>query len=1174
MELQTLLAKADEFQNVLENSVPHTRQLLTGLTGSARAVFYATLFQAQRQSQLIVADNQLHAAQLVEDLKNFLDDSQIFSFPVEDRVEVELATASPDARATRLAALHALQGSTPVIVVTTLAGIRKKLVPVDIFIKAELTLDFNHEYEFNNLAPRLVAMGYQLTKMVDKPGDFAIRGSIVDIYPFEVENPIRIDFFDTEIDSMRFFDIVTQKSLATISNITVMPVSEFVIDTQTLAVGQSKLNDAMTTVRTSLIGAAKKHLTSYFEPLLTSNALIRAHELALYMDYFYPKTSLADYLPDNGLFIMEDLAHLQDVEQQYLMHDGEWITTRLEKNQMLPQINVSHQLNDVIHHSGHAQLIVSQFQKGLGKLRLDNLVQFNSRVMQQFFGQLPLLKTEMNRWYKQNYTVVILVNDVQRSSEMQRILVDFEIKAIITTPDELTPQLIQIIPGQLHNGFELISQKLAVITEHEIFASVKKKQRAKRQTLANAERIKSYSELKIGDYVVHVNHGIGVYEGMQTLEVHGVHQDYITIGYQKDAKIFIPATQFNLIQKYVGGEEKTPKINKLGGTEWSKTKHKVASQIEDIAESLLALYAEREAAKGFAFSKNSAEMQVFNDAFPYPETPDQLRSTAEVLADMEKARPMDRLLVGDVGFGKTEVAFRSAYKAVLDHKQVAILVPTTILAQQHYESMQARFAEFGVNLGLLSRFQTPKQIKETIKGLAEHKIDIVVGTHRVLSKDVQFADLGLLIVDEEQRFGVKHKERLKELRANVDVLTLTATPIPRTLHMSMLGVRDLSVIETPPANRYPIQTYVLEQNGAVIGDAIEREMAREGQVFYLHNRVNDIEQVVAYINSLVPEARIAYAHGQMSENQLETVLYDFINSEYDVLVATTIIETGVDIPNANTLIIENADHMGLAQLYQLRGRVGRSSRIAYAYFTYPITRTLNEESEKRLEAIRDFTELGSGFKIAMRDLSIRGAGNLLGKQQHGFIDSVGYDLYTQMLTEAVAKKRGKVSALVTDAEIDLAIEAYIPNEYIDDQAQKIEMYRRIRQATNEIQFVEVEDDLVDRFGDYPVEVANLLQISRLKALADTALVEKIWQENSFIFMQFSANSIKQLTMESLMTKLSVTKLRSVISHTNSDALKIKFVIQPTMQQVEWFEQLSAYLQALVDSLPKGEDEHE
>lgn len=1163
MQIQDLIARTDEFQNVLQHLLPHTRQLITGLTGAARTTYYASFFDHLNQPQIIVADNQLHADQITEDLKNFLTEEQVLNFPTEDRIEVELATASPDARAARLATLNALLTDQPVVIVTTLAGIRKKLTPPTIFQAAKLDFDFKTEYQFENIRLQLLMMGYEPVKMVDKPGDFAIRGSIIDVYPFGVENPLRVDFFDTEIDSMRFFDIVTQKSLTSVESFTVLPVNEFVLNSETLTMGQTKLSAAMTMHRNSLAGADKKHLTEYFAPLLASDASVRSQELSLYIDYFYPKAaSLIDYLQPNGILIFEDLAHLQDVEQQFITNDAEWIADRLAKQQVLPQIETANYLIDIVHHSEHAQVIVSQFQKGIGKLKLDNLVQVNSRIMQQFFGQLPLLKAEIERWQKQKYTVVILANVQERIIEIQRILADFEIQVIIVKEDEIQKQLVQVAVGQLHSGFELTTQRLAILTENEIFANIRKKAHPKRQTLANAERIKSYSELKVGDYVVHVNHGIGVFEGMQTLEIHGVHQDYITIGYQKDAKIFIPASQLNLVQKYVGAEDKSPKINKLGGTEWAKTKRKVASQIEDIADQLLALYAEREAAKGYAFSPHQVEMQEFEDAFPYTETPDQLRSTAEVLADMEKQRPMDRLLVGDVGFGKTEVAFRAAYKAVLDQKQVAILVPTTILAQQHFESMQARFADFGVKVGLLSRFQTPKQMKETISGLKEHTIDIVVGTHRVLSKDVVFADIGLLIVDEEQRFGVKHKERLKELKTNVDVLTLTATPIPRTLHMSMLGVRDLSVIETPPANRYPIQTYVMEQNGGVITDAIEREMGRQGQVFYLHNRVDDIEKVTGYLGSLVPEARIAYAHGQMSENQLETVLYDFINREYDVLVATTIIETGVDIPNANTLIIENADHMGLAQLYQLRGRVGRSSRVAYAYFTYPANRTLNEESEKRLEAIRDFTELGSGFKIAMRDLSIRGAGNLLGKQQHGFIDSVGYDLYTQMLTEAVAKKRGQGKTTLSDAEIDLAIEAYIPSTYIDDQGQKIEMYRRIRQATKEDQFIEVEEDLVDRFGDYPDEVANLLQISRLKTLADVTLVEKIWQESNFIFVQFSAHAVKVLTMENLMTSLGHTKLRSVVSQGNNEALKIKFVIQPNMTQAIWFTELSNYLTAI------------
>ncbi|MDN6104888.1 MAG: transcription-repair coupling factor, partial [Lacticaseibacillus paracasei] len=532
-------------------------------------------------------------------------------------------------------------------------------------------------------------------------------------------------------------------------------------------------------------------------------------------------------------------------------------------------------------------------------------------------------------------------------------------------PPKLLPSQVQLTEGSLKNGFELPDLKLVVVTEHELF-NARQRRHARHQTLANTERLRSYNELKPGDYVVHVNHGIGQYTGMETLEVDGVHRDYITIVYRNNDKLFIPVDQLNLVQKYVSADGKTPSVNKLGGAEWQKTKRKVAARIEDIADELIDLYAKREAEKGFAFGPDDDLQHKFEAEFPYPETPDQLRSAKEIKHDMEKPKPMDRLLVGDVGFGKTEVALRAAFKAIDYGKQAAILVPTTILAQQHFDTMKERFADFPIKVGLLSRFQTAHQNKETIKGLKNGTIDIVVGTHRLLSKDVAFRDLGLLVIDEEQRFGVKHKERIKQLKSNVDVLTLTATPIPRTLNMSMLGVRDLSVIETPPTNRYPIQTFVMEQNPGVIREAIEREMERGGQVFYLHNRVEDMERTVSQLEELVPDASVGYAHGQMTETQLENVIYDFLQGAYDVLVTTTIIETGVDMPNANTLIIENADHYGLSQLYQLRGRIGRSSRVAYAYFMYQPMKVLNEVAEKRLQAINDFTELGSGFKIAMR----------------------------------------------------------------------------------------------------------------------------------------------------------------------------------------------------------------
>ena len=773
---------------------------------------------------------------------------------------------------------------------------------------------------------------------------------------------------------------------------------------------------------------------------------------------------------------------------------------------------------------------------------------------------MPLLKTEMQRWLDQGQTVILMATSKERRNQIAQTMDDFGIKVTSTELNHLQQNIVQLVPTNLANGFEIPQMGLVIITEGEMFKQVKKR-RIRPQKLANAERIKNYLDLKPGDYVVHVNHGIGIFSGIRTMEVDGVHQDYMVINYRNNAQIFVPVTQLNLVQKYVSAESKTPHINKLGGNEWAKTKRRVASKVEDIADELVDLYAKRETEKGYAFPKDDYLQKQFDANFPYSETRDQLRSIAEIKEDMEKAKPMDRLLVGDVGYGKTEVALRAIFKAVTGGKQVAFLVPTTVLAQQHYDTMKKRFEGFPIEIALMSRFKTRKELKETEKGLADGTVDVVVGTHRILSKDVHFKDLGLLIVDEEQRFGVKHKEKLKQLKNNVDVLTLTATPIPRTLHMSMLGVRDLSVLETPPAGRYPIQTYVMEQNSGAIRDGILREMQRGGQVYYLHNRVMDIEETVARLQQLVPEARIGYIDGQMSENQLESVLYEFIQGGYDVLVTTSIIETGVDIPNVNTLFVENADRMGLAQLYQIRGRIGRSNRVAYAYFMYQPNKVLTELGEKRLAAIRDFTELGSGFKIAMRDLSIRGAGNLLGKQQHGFIDSVGYDLYSSMLSDAVAKKQGKKQVDKSDAEIELGVEAYLPDDYINDQQQKIELYKTIRTAASDEELLDIQGDLIDRFGDYPTAVGNLLLISQLKLHADLAMIASIKRQRDQIMITFTEKGSRNITAPQIIKELAQTKFKATIGE-NDRQLNVRLVIQPKMTIDDWLHQLLKFVTAL------------
>ena len=667
-----------------------------------------------------------------------------------------------------------------------------------------------------------------------------------------------------------------------------------------------------------------------------------------------------------------------------------------------------------------------------------------------------------------------------------------------------------------------------MITEHEMIQK-KIKRRIRRQNISNAERLKDYNELEKGDYVVHNIHGIGRYLGIETIEVSGVHRDYLTIQYQNADRISIPVDQINLLSKYVASDGKAPKINKLNDGRFQKTKQKVQHQVEDIADDLIKLYAERSQLKGFQFSSDDQHQVEFDNAFPYVETDDQLRSIQEIKTDMESDRPMDRLLVGDVGFGKTEVAMRAAFKAVNDHKQVAILVPTTVLAQQHYTNFKERFNDFAVNIDVLSRFRSKGEQKETLEKLEKGQIDIIIGTHRLLSADVKFSDLGLLVIDEEQRFGVKHKEKLKELKKKVDVLTLTATPIPRTLHMSMLGIRDLSVIETPPTNRYPVQTYVLENNRTVIRDAVLREIDRGGQVYYLYNKVDTIEQKVSELKELIPEASIGYVHGQMTEVRLENTLLDFVNGEYDILVTTTIIETGVDIPNANTLFIENADHMGLSTLYQLRGRVGRSNRIAYAYLMYRPDKSLTEVSEKRLEAIKGFTELGSGFKIAMRDLSIRGAGNILGSSQSGFIDSVGFEMYSQLLEEAIAKKQGKeTKRQKSNAEINLQIDAYLPSDYISDERQKIEVYKRIREIDNRVNYEHLQDELIDRFGEYPDVVAYLLEIGLVKSYLDQSFVALAERKQESVTIRFEKISQKIYLTQDYFEALSATNLKARI----------------------------------------------
>ncbi|MCC5894301.1 MAG: transcription-repair coupling factor [Alkalibacterium sp.] len=1165
-DLHTLISEKPSVKELISQMGHNKKQLITGMAGSARTLLLKSLFEEKEQQIIVVTQNVYHANQLITDLTGLIPDDQLFLFAVDDMIHAEMSVSSPESRAERVKTLDFLLKKKPGIVVTPLAGARKLLPAPDLFKNAELSFAIGDEVELNQLQRKLTEMGYRREQKVSAPGEFSMRGGIVDVYPITEENPVRIELFDVEVDSLRYFDADTQRSQKNVESVQLIPA------TDTLLCVEDK-EAIITRFEKSLAVSLKKTKDTDQKLLLekTISPIIDAvqeeyyiEELVRYADLLYSeKTTLLEYASEDALLIMDEYPRILENEARLEEEEGEWITSQLSQGNVLIKQQFSLNFREALKLSHLSQLYFSLFQKGMKGLRLDSIHPFQYRTMQKFFGQMNLVKTEMDRWEKQEYTVIVMTESDERAEKVHQTLLNFEIPSTLADDNEIKPDIIQVISGSVQTGFELPQEKIAVLTEKELFNRLPKK-KPRRQNLSNAERLKSYSELNKGDFVVHVNHGIGQFTGMETMEIGGIHQDYLSVVYKDSSKLFIPVTQLNLLQKYVSSEGKAPKMNKLGGTAWAKTKNKVASQVEDIADELVELYAERERKTGYAFSRDNAYQDEFDNAFPYTETEDQLRSIKEVKRDMEKDKPMDRLIVGDVGYGKTEVAMRAVFKAIQDGKQVAFLVPTTVLAQQHYETMLERFVDFPVEIGLLSRFRTGKQLKETVDGLKKGHVDVVVGTHRILSKDIVFQDLGLLIVDEEQRFGVKHKERLKQLKNQVDVLTLTATPIPRTLHMSMLGVRDLSVIETPPANRYPVQTYVMEMNASVVMESIQREMARGGQVFYLHNRVSTIEQRADELRQLVPDARIAHAHGQMTEVQLENVLYQFIQGEFDMLVTTTIIETGVDIPNVNTLIVEDADRMGLSQLYQLRGRVGRSSRIAYSYFMHQPNKVLTEVSEKRLQAIKDFTELGSGFKIAMRDLAIRGAGNLLGQQQHGFIDSVGFDLYSQMLEEAVARKRGDTSQQKTIVEMDLSVDAYLPGTYIQDERQKIELYKRIRQFASDDEYVELQDELIDRFGDYPQEVADLLSVGLLKMYSEQALIELIKRDGTKLSVVFSKEGTNRLPLPEVFKALKDIQLKTDMQAEENLTIEFKLTKRTTVNV--WLDALVLFAKNTSDYL--------
>ena len=1072
---------------------------ITGCLDSQQVNFMSGIAKEYSYS-VVVTHSEKRAREIYEDFLLYTKD--VSYYPAKDFIFYSADIHGTLTIRERLNTIRRLVEGQKAVIVTTIDGLMDKLIPIRQIKENVLTFQCGDMVNLNKLQKELISMCSERVGQVELSGQFAIRGGIIDIFPLSEESPIRIDLWDDEIDSIKYFDVESQRSITMLEEVSVYPATEYILSQEQIASGLKKIHEEMTEteqkfrkdMKTEEAHRIKTVINDFTEQLKMGNTNVSVDS---FINYFYEETSsLIEYLEqENTIFLLDEPARLEERSSIVEKEFRESMINRLEKGYLLAgQVDVMKTYSRILALMSRRQMVVftalEQKVKGIGiadtfHIEAKNIISYNS--------QFDLLVKDLKQYKKKGYRILILTTSRTRAERLAENLRDYEIEAFYSeNPDRiLKSKEIMVSYGNLHKGFEYPLLKFVVITQTDIFGREKaKKRRAKKQY--SGKKIQSFSDLNIGDYVVHENHGLGIYRGIEKIEVDKVAKDYIKIEYADNSNLYILATGLDLIQKYAGSDAvKIPKINKLGTQEWSRTKSKVKTAVKDIARDLVALYSARQNQKGFQFSQDNVWQKEFEEIFPYEETMDQLTAIEAMKKDMESDKIMDRLVCGDVGYGKTEIAIRGAFKAVQDGKQVVVLVPTTILAQQHYNTFTQRMKDYPIRIDLLSRFRTAAGAKMTIEGLKTGEVDIVIGTHKVLSKDVKFKDLGLLVVDEEQRFGVTHKEKIKTLKQNVDVLTLSATPIPRTLHMSLVGIRDMSVLEEPPVDRLPIQTYVMEFDDEMVREAINRELIRGGQVYYVYNRVNNIDEIAAGIAKLVPDANVVFAHGQMSERKLEQIMYDFIEGEIDVLVSTTIIETGLDISNVNTIIIHDADNFGLSQLYQLRGRVGRSNRTSYAFLMYKRDKMLKEVAEKRLQAIREFTELGSGIKIAMKDLEIRGAGNILGARQHGHMESVGYDLYCKLLNEAVAEEKGMEVMDSFETKIDISIDAFIPPQYIKNEFQKLSVYKQIASIESEEEYRDMQDELMDRFGELPKNVENLLSIALIKALAHKAWITEI-----------------------------------------------------------------------------------
>ncbi len=987
---------------------------------------------------LILAEDEHRAREIWEDY-SFYDESVLY-YPARDLLFFQADIHGNLLLRQRMQVIKALLTRDSVSVVTTIDGCMDARSDLETIRRSLLHFRTGEEADMESLVKSLVCLGYERVGQVEMPGHFCVRGGILDIYCLTEENPWRVEFFGDEIDSIRSFDSTSQRSLENLEEITVYPAVE----------------------------------------------QVEGKGMVSFLDYFPVEKTLVFLDEPNRL--SETALEVEEEFYQSCKNREEKGNPTMSRDWMCSYLTLCVKLN----HCHCAALSTLPMQRGDWKItgRFDLTV----KSISSYHGSFDILVKDLISYKRQGYRIILLCGSRTRAARLAGDLQEEGLPAFTTDDSERVLQNgeIMVIYGHARKGFEYPGIRFAVITESDIFGQEQVRKRRKKDY--SGERIQDFSDLTVGDYVVHERHGLGIYRGIEKVEVDHLVKDYIRIEYRDGGSLYIPPTQLDALLKYSVAEgARAPQLNSLGSPEWRKTRSKVQKEVRDIAKELVDLYAARQNKPGFVYGPDTVWQREFEELFPFEETADQLSAIEDTKRDMEGPGIMDRLICGDVGYGKTEVALRAAFKAVQENRQVVYLVPTTILAQQHYNTFVQRMKNFPVRVDLLCRFRTPAQQRQTVEDIKKGLVDVVIGTHRVLSKDVVFKNLGLLIIDEEQRFGVKHKEKIKKLRQDVDVLTLTATPIPRTLHMSLIGIRDMSVLEEPPLDRVPIQTYVMEYDEETVREAIRRELRREGQVYYVYNRVNDIVEVTRRVEELVPEARVGFAHGRMSERELERVMYNFINGDLDVLVTTTIIETGLDISNVNTMIVHDSDRYGLAQLYQLRGRIGRSNRTAYAFLMYKKDKTLGETAEKRLGAIREYTDLGSGIKIAMRDLELRGAGNLLGAEQHGHMDAVGYDLYCKMLSEAVKEARGIPVMEDFDTTIDLSMNAYIPDSYISNEVQKLDIYRRIAAISGQDDYDDMLEELIDRFGELPRSVMNLLSVARLKAFAHQAYVTEIKQ---------------------------------------------------------------------------------